>query len=345
MIIQIKRTQHNNIHNNTYYKQHYNTKEQHNMKNLSSTITVSTLLLSTIAKSTAFVPSTPYKTTSLQQRPTLQRRGSSLGNNILNHKEKRHVSEVISSRTKQHYTPLLHMVSVSAPSSPDSISVRDEIYAMRLADIKKELDSYGVDSNAFFEKKELVEALVKARQEEWIHNEFETTSPPFDTSASTSSSSNDYGSSFDRNMWEVSAPSSTSTSSSSSSKKKKGWFQSFKDNVTDQFDKGVENIGRKARVDLEMAKLKDVKTKDLKKELESYGINTRSFFEKKQMIKAVAEARVDGVKKTSRASSKYSRSSTQSEEEVWDPSFQNVYCRKFDASTIDPSGVIDIRAR
>merc|ERR1712007_59872 len=109
-------------------------------------------------------------------------------------------------------------------------------------------------------------------------------------------------------MWEASSsPSSTSTSTSSS-KKKKGWFQSFKDNVTDQFDKGVENIGRKARVDLEMAKLKDVKTKDLKNELESYGINTRSFFEKKQMVKAVAEARVDGVKKTSRTSSKYSRS-------------------------------------
>ena len=317
------------------------------MTKLSSTITVSTILLSTIATSTAFVPSTPYKTTSLQQRPTLQRRGSSLGNNILNHKEKRHVSEVISSRTNQHYTPL-HMVSVSAPSSPDSISVRDEIYAMRLADIKKELDSYGVDSNAFFEKKDLVEALVKARQEEWIHNEFETTTPPFDTV--TSSASNDYGSSFDRNMWDASAPSSstyedTSSSSSSSKKKKKGWFQSFKDNVTDQFDKGVENIGRKARIDLEMAKLKDIKTRDLKNELESYGINTRSFFEKKQMIKAVAEARVDGVKKTSRTSSKYSRSSTQSEGEKWDPSFKNVYCRKFDASTIDPSGVIDIRAR
>jgi len=299
------------------------------------------MLLSTIASSTAFVPSTPYQaTTSLQQRPSLQRRGSSLAN-ILNHKEKRHVSEVISSRTKQHYTPLLHMVSVSAPSSPDSISVRDEIYAMRLADIKKELDSYGVDSNAFFEKKELVEALVKARQEEWIHDEFETTNPSFDTSASTSST--DYGSSFDKSIWEASAPSSTYKDTSS--KKKKGWFQSFKDNVTDQFDKGVENIGRKAKVDLEMAKLKDVKTKDLKKELESYGINTRSFFEKKQMIKAVAEARVDGVKKTSRTSPKYSRSSTQSEEEKWDPSYQNVYCRKFDASTIDPSGVIDIRAR
>merc|ERR1712007_338023 len=144
-------------------------------------------------------------------------------------------------------------------------------------------------------------------------------------------------------MWEASSsPSSTSTSTSSS-KKKKGWFQSFRDNVTDQFDKGVENIGRKARVDLEMAKLKDAKTKDLKKELESYGINTLSFFEKKQMIKAVAEARVDGVKKRT-SSSKYSRSSTQTEEEKWDPSYTNVYCRKFDASTIDPSGVIDIRA-
>jgi len=231
------------------------------------------------------------------------------------------------------------MVSVSAPD----ISVRDEINAMRLADIKKELDSYGVDSNAFFEKKELVEALVKARQEEWIHNEFETTTPPpFDTSTSTSSTT-DYTSSFDRNMWEASAPSSTYKDTSS--KKKKGWFQSFKDNVTDQFDKGVENIGRKAKIDLEMTKLKDVKTKDLKKELESYGINTRSFFEKKQMIKAVAEARVDGVKKTNRtSSSKYSRSSTQTEE-AWDPAYRNVYCRKFDASTIDPSGVIDIRAR
>lgn len=336
MIIQTK--EHNTT---TYTTTYYYSITIHNnntkMTKLSITITVSAILLSTIAASTAFV-STPYKTTSLQQRPTLQRRGSSLGNNILNHKEKRHVSEVISSRTKQHYTPLLHMVSVSAPGD---ISVRDEIYAMRLADIKKELDSYGVDSNAFFEKKELVEALVKARQEEWIHNEFETTSPPFDTSTSTSA-----GSSFDRSMWDKSAPSSTyGDTKSSSSSKKKGWFQSFKDNVTDQFDKGVENIGRKARVDLEMAKLKDVKTRDLKNELESYGIDTRSCFEKSAFVKAVAEARVDGVKKTSRtSSSKYSRSSTQSEEK-WDPSYKNVYCRKCDASAIDPSGVIDIRAR
>ena len=255
------------------------------------------------------------------------------------------MSEVISSRTKQHYTTLLHMVSVSAPGD---ISVRDEINAMRLADIKKELDSYGVDSKAFFEKKELVEALVKARQEEWIHNEFDTTSPPFDTSITSASSANtDYGSSFDRNMWDASAPSSTyEDTSKASSKKKKGWFQSFKDNVTDQFDKGVENIGRKAKVDLEMAKLKDVKTSELKKELESYGIDTRSCFEKSAFVKAVAEARVDGVKKTSRtSSSKYSRSSTQTEEEKWNPSYKNVYCRKCDASTIDPSGVIDIRAR
>eukprot|EP01083_Nonionella_stella_P219928 787325_1 len=320
------------------------------MTKLSSTIIVATLLLS-IAKSTAFVPSTPYQsTTSLQQSsPTLQRRGSSLGNNILNHKEKRHVSEVISSRTKQH-TPLLHMVSVSAPSSPD-ISVRDEINAMRLADIKKELDSYGVDSNAFFEKKELVEALVKARQEEWIHSEFETTSPPdFDASTATSSTRNDHGSSFDKSVWEASAPSSsTYEDTSSSSKKKKdskSWFQSFKDNVTDKFDKGVDNMGRKAKIDLEMTKLKDIKTRDLKKELESYGIDTRSCFEKSAFVKAAAEARVDGVKKTSRTSSKYSRSSsTQPEEEKWDPSYKNVYCRKFDASMIDPSGVIDIRAR
>ena len=44
-------------------------------------------------------------------------------------------------------------------------------------------------------------------------------------------------------------------------------------------------------------------------------------------------------------SSKYSRSSTETEEEKWDPAYKNVYCRKCDASTIDPSGVIDIRAR
>lgn len=55
---------------------------------------------------------------------------------------------------------------------------------------------------------------------------------------------------------------------------------------------------RKERLEKEVAKCQEMKVGDLKKELESYGISTKIYFEKSEFVFAVAEARVDGLPKT-----------------------------------------------
>lgn len=85
----------------------------------------------------------------------------------------------------------------------------------------------------------------------------------------------------------------------------------------------------------EMEKCQKMKVGELKKELQSYGVSTKSFFEKSEFVRAVAEARVDGVKKTS--------GSTQSRDEGYDPSYRDVQMQKIDKRTLMGSPVIDVR--
>jgi hypothetical protein len=73
---------------------------------------------------------------------------------------------------------------------------------------------------------------------------------------------------------------------------------------------------RSERLAEEMEKCKSMKVGELKKELQSYGISTKSFFEKSEFVRALAEARVDGVKKTG------------GEEEVHDASYRDVVMQK-----------------
>lgn len=122
-----------------------------------------------------------------------------------------------------------------------SSSTLPEASSMRVGELKKELESYGMSSKIYLEKSELVEAVEKARAEG---------KKPRSTS-------------------------SASTESSSSSAE-----------------------SREERLAKEMENCKAMKAGELKKELESYGISTSSFFEKSEFVKACAEARVDGKKKT-----------------------------------------------
>ena len=137
--------------------------------------------------------------------------------------------------------------------------LHNEINSMKAKDIRQELQSYGISTKSFFEKSELVDALVAARKEG------KTPVVNGDDDATTSSSGD-------------AASSETNTSSSSSSS-------------------GAAN--RQERLNQEMEKCKSMKVGELKKELESYGVSTKSFFEKSEFVRAVAEARVDGVKQTS----------------------------------------------
>mmetsp|Transcript_12024 Transcript_12024/g.21871 ORF Transcript_12024/g.21871 Transcript_12024/m.21871 type:complete len:308 (-) Transcript_12024:449-1372(-) len=137
---------------------------------------------------------------------------------------------------------------------------QQEVPSMRASEIKKELESYGINTKTFLEKSELVDALTKARAEGLTSIKEETT-----RSGTTSSSE--------------STTESTTTSSAASS------------------------ASRDERLKEELEKCKAMKASELKQELQALGVSTKSFFEKSEFAKALAEARVDGVKKRATSTS------------------------------------------
>mmetsp|Transcript_46940 Transcript_46940/g.69469 ORF Transcript_46940/g.69469 Transcript_46940/m.69469 type:complete len:405 (-) Transcript_46940:383-1597(-) len=159
--------------------------------------------------------------------------------------------------------PFLHDV----PSVSSSVSQRKfalfasstqlpDIVSMRVGELKKELESYGISTKSFLEKTELVNALEKARADGLQPKQSTTTATP--TAATPT-------------------PSPAKTPSPSPP------------------DSGVP---REQQIVNELIKMQDMKAGDMKKELENdWGVSTKSFFEKSEFAKALAEARVDGVKK------------------------------------------------
>ena len=199
---------------------------------------------------------------------------------------------------KNRYNVL--MMATTAAASDEELE--KEIQAMKAKDIRQELESYGISTKSFFEKSELVGALLAARKEG---------KTPID------SVNGDDGS--------TSSTSSSSTSNSS----------------------GAAN--RQERLNQEIEKCKSMKVSDLKKELESFGVSTKSYFEKSEFVRAVAEARVDGVKNSSGSSGGSSSSGSSSNkvnEEPRDPSYRDVTVSKFSGGKALLGGrVIDVRAR
>ncbi|KAL7540900.1 hypothetical protein ACHAXR_011143 [Thalassiosira sp. AJA248-18] len=142
---------------------------------------------------------------------------------------------------------------------------------MRVAALKQELESYGISTKTFLEKGELVDALVQARKEG---------KTPIASSSSTSSSTSSSSSSTSSGSSTASTSSTTASTSSTST--------------------ASTSADRQERLQAELEKCKSLKVSDLKSELESYGVSTKSFFEKSEFVRAVAEARVDGVTKKSK---------------------------------------------
>ena len=172
------------------------------------------------------------------------------------------------------------------------MDLKAEISAMGTKDIREELQSHGISTASYFEKSELVDALVKARQEEKVPIIDETTASYFDTS--------DVGSSSD-------------------------------------------NKNREGRIEKELQKCLELKVGELKRELESYGKSIKSFFEKSDMARALAQLRVDGVQKSTSFGS-----NVEVDEERWDPSYRDVVVSKLgvaDARLLLDGGIIDVLAR
>ncbi len=194
------------------------------------------------------------------------------------------------------------MTPIMATTTSSDEELHNEINSMKAKDIRQELQSYGISTKSFFEKSELVDALVTARKE--------GKTPMKEDGASSAASSNNNASS-----------ETTTTSASSSS-----------------------GDSRQERLNQEMEKCKSMKVGELKKELESYGVSTKSFFEKSEFVRAVAEIRVDGVKQTSTAGGS-STSGSRVSEEPRDPSFRDVTVSKFKDKALLGRGVIDVKAR
>jgi len=190
--------------------------------------------------------------------------------------------------------------------------LKEEISAMRVKEIRQELESYGISTKSFFEKGEMVDALVDARKEGKTPVNGGVNGDA--TSATTSTSS-------------TSSSSSSSTSSSTTTS---------------------STADRKEQLEKEMEKCKKMKVGELKKELESYGVSTKSYFEKSEFVRAVAEARVDGPPKSStgRASS---GGGSRVEDEPRDPSYRDVIVTKFPegskAAMLGGGKLIDVRSR
>lgn len=104
---------------------------------------------------------------------------------------------------------------------------------------------------------------------------------------------------------------------------------------------------RKEKIALEIENISStMKVGEMKKELISMGIATRSFFEKSEFVKALAEARVDGKKASGGASS--GSATNQQQEEEYDATYRDVVMQKYTSGGRlggfgGPSGIIDVR--
>jgi len=100
---------------------------------------------------------------------------------------------------------------------------------------------------------------------------------------------------------------------------------------------------RQEKIKSEMEKIKkSMKVLEMRKELNDMGVSTKSFFEKSEFVKALAEARVDGVKKGPGGA----RGAQAEQEEEYDPSYRDVIMQKFNTDPRDPrmrGTLIDIR--
>jgi len=204
-----------------------------------------------------------------------------------------------------------------ATTTSSDEDLRNEINSMKAKDIRQELQSYGIPTKAFFEKSELVDALVTARRE----GKTPVVGVNGDDDGATSSASTSDASS-------SSSSSETTTSASSNNKS------------------SSSSANRQERLNQEMEKCKSMKVGELKKELESYGVSTKSFFEKSEFVRAVAEIRVDGVKKKQTSTNTAGSSGGTVKEEPRDPSFRDVAVSKFTGDkALLGRGVIDVKAR
>ena len=183
-----------------------------------------------------------------------------------------------------------------------------DISKMKATEMKKELESYGISTKSLFEKPEFEDALRKARAEG---------RKPKDTTAPNGS-----GATTGSGRSQSSSASSSSSSSSSTS----------------------STSARDQRYAEALEKAKTMKVSELKKDLQSRGVSTVSFFEKSEFEKAYAEAVADNKAGSSGPTGSTGSSSRRPAEEKFDPSYRDVVMQKIDRRQLAGQRVIDVNA-
>lgn len=194
---------------------------------------------------------------------------------------------------------------------------QQDLGSMGTGEIRKELESYGIQTKSFLEKKEMVAALEAARA---------AGKTPVNNGSTTE----------------------TTVSSNSSG-------NSRSDGGASSENSSTNNSSRAERLKVETAKANAMKVGDLKTELQKRGISTASFFEKSEFVKAYAEAVVDGVttaggsgaSNNKRSSAGGGTGSSSSSDEPRDPDYRDVVIQKMTRG--DPrqvlGTVIDVTVR
>jgi hypothetical protein len=189
--------------------------------------------------------------------------------------------------------------SLFATPSKNQESANSNIAEMKVQDIRAELESYGISTKSFFEKREFVEALEKARSEGKVPISSDRTSSTKDST--------------------VKEETRTAT--------------------------GTNNDQTKFNYEEEMQKASTMKVSDLKKELQSMGVSTNTFFEKTEFVKAYVEALQSGKQKGTSSSSQSNQQRSSTSNEKFDPTFRDVVMQKMEKR--DPrlvqGTIIDVR--
>jgi STI1 domain len=170
-------------------------------------------------------------------------------------------------RIRPSTAALFASTSASADATASAAASLPDLDTMRAGQIKQELESYGISTKSFLEKSELVDALRDARAK--------VLQPKPSKEAASSS--------------RTTTTASASTSSTSSS--------------TAGSSTSSSGATREQRLTDEVAQCQALSAKELRNELKERGISTASFFEKSELVKALAEARVDGVVSSRRTTS------------------------------------------
>jgi hypothetical protein len=139
-------------------------------------------------------------------------------------------------------------------------------------EMRIELESYGISTKSFLEKRDFVKALEEARaagKEPKKQPETKTNGEQKQPGGKTNGEQK----------------------------------QAKKEPANGKKESSAGGASRAERLKQEMEKAKGMKVGDLKKELEGRGVSTKSFFEKTEFVKAYAEAIVDG--KSGKAGSRW----------------------------------------